>query len=187
MDIWETHKIGLFPSITEPVKAKKVSKTHAIKCYDGSVFGSWTALYEADRKKIGKEWKRSMACVCVCGTRRSVLLIRLLAGGTSCGCRTKSGQLKGANLIKHGEADKSPEYIAWTNLKNKYDICSEWINFSAFLNDVGRRPTKDHRLIRKADAGSIAGPSTHEWGIVQASTKKTIQQQIRRQNRKAQP
>jgi hypothetical protein len=80
-------------------------------------------------------------------------------GSKSCGC------IKINNLYKHGES-LSKEYRVWHQMKqrcyNKKNkryyryggrgifVCEKWKNdFSAFLSDMGRRPSKEHSIDRK--------------------------------------
>src|SRR5258708_34845099 len=41
-----------------------------------------------------------------------------------------------------------PLYFIWNSRKNLDDLCDEWLNFKTFLNDVGERPSDNHRLGR---------------------------------------
>lgn len=124
----------------------------------GRKFGELEVIEFSGRSKNSQRFWR---CRCVCGVEKEVYEGALRAGGTkSCGCRRHCNQ-----PIKHGEAEKTPEYRAWAGItkrccrpKNpKYPnyggrgitMCSRWRgNYLAFLEDMGRRPSDKHSLDR---------------------------------------
>jgi hypothetical protein len=97
---------------------------------------------------------------------------------------------------KHGEFEggkgsgSSPEYNTWLGMKARCDnpnlpdfknwggrgitYCVEWKKFSAFLRDMGRRPTPQHTLGRKDNAKGYS-PKNCEWQtrIVQGRDKRS--------------
>lgn len=105
-------------------------------------------------KRGGAMW----LCRCEC-EREKVIEGRLLRDGTttSCGC------VKKGNGRTHGHTN-SPTYYSWTSMlarclnerhhayKNYggrgITVCEEWGTFSAFLRDVGERPSLEHELDR---------------------------------------
>ena len=92
-------------------------------------------------------------CECSCGKQLEVEAYVLMTG------RTRS--CHHAGVIKHGHTRfsvspirKTPEYIAWDHLvqferHRPGSVCEEWLeDFQRFLDDIGPRPTPEHRLCR---------------------------------------
>lgn len=130
----------------------------------GKVFGRLSVLSEIiERTNRGIiKW----ACLCSCGNKIDVEGNRLRSGHTtSCGCYSKDSH------TKHGECTrtiKSPEYTTYHGMvqrctnpdSNGYEnyggrgvlISPRWLGeggFKNFLEDMGRRPSKQHTLERK--------------------------------------
>lgn len=91
----------------------------------------------------------------------------------------------GAHRVTHGEAGAmpSPEYSAWTRMKNRclntadpaypsyggrgIGISDVWRdNFEAFLADVGRRPSPKHSLDRYPDNNGGYEPGNTRWATM---------------------
>lgn len=124
----------------------------------GKVFNSWTVLSAAP----SKEWangKKSTCwnCKCVCGTERVVFGGVLKDGRSkSCGCANK-GKLNGESYSREYRIWKG--MLARCNNKNatSYEnyggrgikVCERWLDYKAFLEDMGRAPSKDHTLDRE--------------------------------------
>lgn len=137
-------------------------------------------------------------CRCECGSIIVVERSSLLSGHTkSCGCLHNSVRWK--NRVTHGgtirNADgklHNPEYLAWVSMRARcrtethsayhnyggrgITVCDAWANnFESFLQDVGRRPSKQHSLDR------IDNDRGYEPGNVRWSTR-TDQGNNRRTN-----
>ncbi len=86
----------------------------------------------------------------------------------------------------HGRAD-TLEYFSWSNMKQRCQnkkvdsykyyggrgitICNEWLNsFSAFLSDMGERPSKKHELDRKDSNGNYE-PNNCRWATKEENNK----------------
>ncbi len=116
------------------------------------VFGRLTVIgSDRDRSKPGRTYVKVR---CACGTVKSVRKDALTSGATvSCGCK------KATHGLKHGHrriGSKDPTYQAWdgmvqrcTNSKAPHfkdyggrgiQVCSSWLTFSNFLEDMGVRP-----------------------------------------------
>jgi hypothetical protein len=117
-------------------------------------------------------------CRCECGTIARVRSYHLKSGNTrSCGCLER--EKLSARSAKHG-GKRSPEYMVWCGLKARcYDskreqfkdyggrgikVCDRWLHdFSAFLADMGTRPTPKHSLDRFPDTNGDYEPGNCRW------------------------
>jgi hypothetical protein len=135
-------------------------------------------------------------CICKCGTKTVVASTNLRKGHVrSCGCsRNRAG--KGAGE-QHGYS-KTPTYKSWNAMKSRCTnpkaarsddyigrgvrICTRWLNsFSAFLQDLGPRPTLRHRkgwLIYTLDRINVNGHYTPD--NVRWATKQQQQHNLRK-------
>lgn len=122
-------------------------------------FGFLTVIEEMP-KGFKDDDARYVRCICDCGKEKIINGYNVLNGGTiSCGCRRKA-------LKKYSEKTMgTPEYRTWLgikarchNPKNKnyaryggrgITVSDNWVNnFSQFLADMGKRPSKAHSLER---------------------------------------
>lgn len=121
--------------------------------------------------------RRTVHCICDCGTEREVDPRMLRKGHTqSCGCfhRERVSATTPAAHTTHGRT-RTPEYQTWVHMKMrctnpadpKYpayggrgiSVCAAWENdFSAFFADMGAKPTPFHTL----DRIDVNGPYTKE-------------------------
>jgi hypothetical protein len=79
-----------------------------------------------------------------------------------CECARHAGR-----NAKHGDTKgyrTTAEYYAWARMKRRgYVVDPNWINsFSAFLQDVGRKPSPEHRLVRVDRTGAFE-PDNVAW------------------------
>jgi hypothetical protein len=151
---------------------------------EGQQFGWWTVIAYAGSKD-GALW----LCRCKCGTEK-VLRAANLRDTSSCGCRQREAASKTAKTPGrrrkqtrdkcHGMSS-SYEYHLWNSMiqkcrnpnSNNYvgfggrgiSVCQKWQDsFSAFIADVGKRPSPDYKLER-LDDGDDFEPGNVEWRL----------------------
>ena len=133
----------------------------------GKRFGFFKVLRAAWPDSEGK-WL--WHCQCSCGRKRTVRGTRLVSGHTR-SCRR-------CIKIIHGHSG-TPEYFAWRNAIRRCgnEKAEQWANYggrglrvcrrwqrscTAFLADMGKRPSKRHSLDRKNNDGNYE-PGNARW------------------------
>lgn len=114
-------------------------------------------------------------CRCDCGVVKVVRLAHLTHGAiVSCGCVGR----RNLDQTTHG-LKALPEYRVWKTMKercrsrkhNRYPryggrgitVCSAWVNdFTAFIRDMGRRPSSKHSIERRDNDGNYE-PTNCYW------------------------
>jgi hypothetical protein len=121
---------------------------------------------------------RKVVCQCACGKILCVGYGDINNGQVSCGCYRDERLRELTNCEHHGQA-KTPTYWAWIAMKKRCNnpkaanyknyggrgigVCSRWNgSFSAFVADMGEKPTAKHSLDRK-DVNGNYEPSNCRW------------------------
>lgn len=147
----------------------------------GKEFGRLTVVSKGATDADGRpQWN----CRCNCGQSAIVRGAYLRSGRTlSCGClRIENAVANSRAAVKHGHASRdgrSSEYKSWRAMLSRcenpkaagYDrygkrgisVCARWHDFSAFLADMGLKPSPKHSIDRFPNNDGNYEPGNCRW------------------------
>lgn len=137
----------------------------------GQVFGYVEVTHRVGTIRVGERMIAMWGCRCHCGAHIT-LRTRHLHGRSSCGCMSRQerhGKLKW-HRREHAiwrqirQACSNPKDHRWQYCGAKgIRVCPQWnVSFSTFLKDMGRRPTRYHKL-RRIDPTQDYRPGNVHW------------------------
>lgn len=148
---------------------------HFVENLVGRSFGRLTVVSRAANSKRGNaRWN----CHCSCGGESTVVAANLRSGAVSaCGCVS----VESRTIHGHSRRSKhSTEYIIWSGMIKRCEnencqkfpiyggrgikVCARWReDFSAFLADMGPRPSAKHSIDRYPDNDGNYEPGNCRW------------------------
>lgn len=155
----------------------------------GEKFGELTFL--GDSESQSSKPRRALFR-CFCGKTFESRISHVKGGKTvSCGCHRRSKTVE--RNISHGDAHRgkvTPEYRAWQEMKKRCEwdqhahfsnyggrgirVCDAWQDFSAFLAEMGRRPSPSHSIDRiDVDGNYEVGNCRWATDIEQSNNRRT--------------
>ena len=153
----------------------------------GRTFGLLTVLGRSPNRPPSKQ--AQWLCRCECGGEVVANGSNLRRGKTqSCGC----------GRIKHGLANKAPEYHVWEGIKQRclnpdragYEywggrgitVCQRWMEFENFYADMGSRPGPGYSIERVDNDGNYE-PGNCRWATASEQQRNTRRANRRRRQR----
>jgi len=166
--------------------------SNRIEVKSGDSYGRLTVLREVEPQVSGGQRQRCVECECECGKVGVYRLYSLRNGNTSsCGClaremATELGHRTGGGKPVHGGTG-TLEYQTWQAMKARcanpnstawayygsrgITVCERWLeSFPAFLEDMGRRPSRQHS-IHRVDTDGDYEPGNCVWATLEEQAR----------------
>lgn len=122
----------------------------------GKQFGQLTVIAVGKGGRRGNSW----ICQCSCGSVLNFAEVKLTKyGRESCGC-SRNKSTKTLKTPWGSGVKEKLTYDSWKNMIGRcdnpkkarcyigIDVCDEWRSFAKFLEDMGRRPSKEYSVDR---------------------------------------
>jgi hypothetical protein len=147
-----------------------------LKLHIGQRFGRWTITGTAVSKNGNRHWP----VACDCGANGLVAATYLVKGeSTSCGCAQREYSRRHASTLNltHGKSN-TPTFKSWKSMLDRctrptdryywiyggagITVCTRWLSFQNFLEDMGERPP-GKTLDRWPDNNGNYEPGNCRW------------------------
>ena len=112
----------------------------------GDVYGRLTVIAFGGFRGKSPMWQ----CRCDCGDKSFYYRNNLRSGNSTQCLKCNRAQLAGQKA-SHGMYG-TPTYRTWERVRRTNDHVKRWEKFENFLDDMGKRPSVNHYLIRKDPA-----------------------------------
>lgn len=149
----------------------------------GQKFNRWTAVKPEHERRPSLNWE----FLCDCGTRKVIRWHNVKRGESkSCGCyKAENASENGAKSKTHGWTGTA-EHKCWVNIHqrchNQSDkdypnyggrgiaVCDRWATFEAFIEDMGKKPSRSHSIDRR-DVNGDYEPSNCRWATIKEQNR----------------
>lgn len=132
----------------------------------GDQYGRLTVTAFAGYRGSAVMWR----CRCECGSVSDYYRANLRSGTSTQCLKCNHGSLI-ASSSSHG-MHRTPTYRAWERVIRTENVCRRWKKFEGFFEDMGKRPSVNHHLVRK-DTSKPWKPSNAEWMYKTKAVRRT--------------
>ena len=132
----------------------------------GDEYGRLTVIAFAGYRGSAVMWR----CRCDCGDVSDYYRANLRSGTSTQCLKCNHNKLISASS-SHG-MHRTPTYRTWERVVRTENVCRRWEKFENFYEDMGKRPSVSHHLVRK-DASKPWKPSNAEWMYKTKATRRS--------------